>query len=379
MIQGSFKQVCFHSIFITSLILFKNIFVSSTCVQNAAQVFDSFPDIKSLVTGDINGDGYEDLVATSPILNTIYWFKNNNGAFTTNIVGNNTLPYSVCTGDFNQDGKIDIAFSFGYAPVFIYWYENVLGDGTLWYEKYVAQMGSPFYKIICGDVDNDGDDDIVSYDYFGSSIYFLDNINGDGSSFIENQIGNDIEVSSVAFDNINNNGQLGVLVQSYNNGLSLYTLSAQKWISTIIFPGSSYHGVSDVKSGDINGDGLIDIVIASHLDQKLVWFQNTNSGYQSQLIDSGNSFAYLYLYDFNGDGFLDLIASTNTGLILYTNTDGSGLNWTKIRVGLPTQSFVVDDFNNNGFGDIGSLGFYSLTVLQMNYSTLCTSLDFPIL
>jgi len=186
-------------VLLAALFFIKNSFTSATCVNGTYPIYDSFPDIKSLITADVDGDGDNDLIATSPTLDSLFWFENQDGTCTYNLIASVTSPYSVCTGDFDNDGDVDIAVTVGYLPVFVYWYQNINGDGSAWTQRYGYQMTLPYYKIVCGDIDNDGDDDVVPLDYFGSEVFYISNINGDGSSFTVTQIADVQNVSSVAF------------------------------------------------------------------------------------------------------------------------------------------------------------------------------------
>jgi FG-GAP-like repeat len=64
-----------------------------------------------MVAGDFNGDGKMDLAVTNPTANTVViLLGNDDGTFTlgaTVPVGSN--PLSIVAGDFNHDGKLDLA------------------------------------------------------------------------------------------------------------------------------------------------------------------------------------------------------------------------------------------------------------------------------
>ena len=80
-----------------------------------------------------------------------------------------------------------------------------------------------------------------------------------------------------------------------------------------------------IDSGDLNGDGNIDIVAAA--DQTLVFFNNGNRelSIPGQPIAAGSGGSVVVLLDWNGDGFLDIAVGGMDGLTaaIFAN-DGSG-------------------------------------------------------
>src|SRR5438067_253634 len=89
--------------------------VMLSAVSFAPADYATGPGLNSVVTGDFNGDGKLDLVAAnegpSDSGNSISVLLNNgNGTFATKedyVTGR--TPYSIAIGDFNGDGKLDLA------------------------------------------------------------------------------------------------------------------------------------------------------------------------------------------------------------------------------------------------------------------------------
>jgi FG-GAP-like repeat len=75
----------------------------------------STDDLGFVAVGDVNGDGWPDVVATSPIYGAIFVFPNTqdwsssgaSGLGTPQILPNDNDPYGVAVGDFNGDGWLD--------------------------------------------------------------------------------------------------------------------------------------------------------------------------------------------------------------------------------------------------------------------------------
>jgi hypothetical protein len=122
----------------------------------------SFPS--SVATGDLNGDGYLDLVVANGSDNTVsVLFGNPDGTFQPAIqlvAGNG--PVSVVIGDFNGDGNLDIATANAGVSEPTRSVSVLLGDGN-------GNFGSPISSptgtypmaMAVGDVNNDGIRDVV--------------------------------------------------------------------------------------------------------------------------------------------------------------------------------------------------------------------------
>jgi hypothetical protein len=119
-------------------------------------------DFGVIATGDFNRDGIPDLVVAgtydSPVGNTVFLGKGD-GTFTAVAMppAANSVFQSIVVGDFNGDGKTDLAFGDNSAvAVFL---SN--GDGTFY-----AAAGSPFYNsglsLVAGDFNHDGKLDLAA-------------------------------------------------------------------------------------------------------------------------------------------------------------------------------------------------------------------------
>jgi len=124
-------------------------------------------------------------------------------------------------------------------------------------------------------------------------------------------------------------------------------------------------------SGDINGDGFPDLVVADHCQGIFVYLGDGTGGWKmvtrglepSDLpVRQGRERMYtgvedLAVADFDGDGYPDIVAggSDEGGINVYYG-DGTGSNWTRDATGLPSTKWsnrvVAADVNGDNRPDI---------------------------
>ena len=94
--------------------------------------------------------------------------------------------------------------------------------------------------------------------------------------------------------------------------------------------------LSDVRSGDLDGDGDLDAVLTDLVADKLDWFENVNGDgsrmQQHNIAYQFNSASTVDIADVDDDGDLDLIAVGDVSLFWFENTDGRGNFGDKILI-----------------------------------------------
>ncbi|MGB9148401.1 MAG: chitobiase/beta-hexosaminidase C-terminal domain-containing protein [Acidobacteriaceae bacterium] len=223
-----------------------------------------------IVAGDFTGSGKLDLAVGDEISDTITVFLGNgDGTFSEAPGSPISTPDStvaIATGDFNGDGKADLAAALGYSQV------DVLlsnGDGT-----FAQASGSPitFYgrapeAIAVGDFNADGKVDLAvgmqtSSPYTGAVVVLPGN--GDGSFGTQSSISTG-PVGSLAIANFNGTGSPGVAIAELNSlndepndiaiWLSNLTTTTTATASGVIVVGSGAHNVAANYGGDSNYAG----------------------------------------------------------------------------------------------------------------------------
>jgi hypothetical protein len=346
----------------------------------ALQTFVSETNSNYLVTGDFNNDGILDVAVVSALISpgqVAIQLGNGDGTFqapkimTLSIAvsdGGFTVEQPMVAGDFNGDGKLDLAI-IGANSIGV-----LLGDGDGTFQPEVNYaIGSNPGAVAVGDFNGDGKPDLVVSD--GSISVLLGN--GDGT--FQPEVGTAITGGGnggIAVGDFNGDGKLDVAT----GGQDVFILLGNgngTFQSPLAYSTGYLSKPSQIATADFNGDGKLDIVTDSKYDHSLsVLLGNGNGTFQSPLtIGFVDELAMFAIGDFNGDGKLDLAGPTG---ILYGNGDGTFVPSTVTYVTdssttSGTSWIAAGDFNGDGKLDIAAISFNGLSVLlgqQIETATL---------
>jgi Bacterial Ig-like domain (group 3)/FG-GAP-like repeat len=114
---------------------------------------------------------------------------------------------------------------------------------------------------------------------------------------------------------------------------------------------------TSVVTGDFNGDGIPDLVVANETDNNIsVLLGNGDGTFKQQVTwTTEHTPESITVGDFNGDGIQDLaVANTNGNCvsILLGNGDGSFQNQIVFSTGIGPVSIATSDFNGDGIADL---------------------------
>jgi len=268
----------------------------------------------SVATGDFNGDGRLDWAVTNYDTSTISIFIN--GRDTTLFVGDN--PRSITLLDFDADGDLDLAAANANGHRIGIIENKFKQTGTHSFQKgdrpYVGE--GPSYSITSGDFDSDGDLDLAVTHRSDASNYV---------SILKNEM-------------IDGKRRFK---QDFNNRIAL--------------EGTSY----SVNAGDFDRDGFLDLAVADSNFNKIVVLQNNGDGKFSKVSppipSGGQGPVSIASGDFDRDGYLDLVVSNaRTISILINDRAGSfKLSSNKIQgLGGKSWSVTIGDFDSDGMLDL---------------------------
>ncbi len=269
-------------------------------------------------------------------------------------------PYASALGDFNQDGKLDLAVTQSGAGIdgnLVYVYEGK-GDGNFLQGKAYNIGWSPV-EIRTGDVTGDGVLDLVTADSGSSQVSVLAG-NGDGTFDTAVYIGTGSTPVDVELVDLDSDGVLDIVSLDQVAGqISIFKSNGDGTFGAA----TTYLAATDrttLASGDFNGDGNPDVIVGGGGSSNASLFLGSSSGALTAgtAISSLNrSLTGIAVADLDNDGDLDLAStSTNSGNLLVRISLNSGLGTfttsTANTVGLNAQDIKAADLNKDGYQDL---------------------------
>jgi len=274
-------------------------------------------------------------------------------------------PLSVAVGDFNGDGKQDLALPNNIeegGTVSI-----LLGDGTGHFSaaRSFAAGGYPI-SVAVGDFNGDGRQDLAVANSASDDVSILLG-DGTGSFSIAPKVDAGFDPYSVAVGDFNSDGRQDLAVANdLSNNVSIFLGDGAGHFSAAVNFGTGTLSTA-VAVGDFNGDGRQDLAVSNYGTNNVSILSGDGAGRFSAAINfgAGSGPFSVRVGDFNGDGRQDLAvpnAVSNNVSILLGNGDGTFNAATNFAVGSNPLSVAVGDFNGDGKQDVAVANYQSDTV-----------------
>lgn len=350
--------------------------ILSCGLLHAAQVNFRAPQTISLsfVTGaaygDFRGTGRQDLIAVDLALQL--YPNMGHGQFgppTTILSSPQGTAWRAVAADFNRDGKLDVALLSLAGGLSATGSITVLlgnGDGTFQPPSvYSTGSLSRGYTIVVGDFNHDG---ILDGAAGGSSIQVFTG-KGDGTFTGRIETGlNGAAVSDMTAADFNRDGKLDLAVATNTNlfsgALSIYLGNGDGTFQASASAVAT--GLFAVASGDLNGDGLPDLAVATttagNRNIMQVFLSNGDGTFHSPVTYALPRLGFaIVIADLNGDRKPDIVVGSYElpGLIASGSVtaflgagDGSFAPGITSLTGVEIQTMAIADFTGDGHPDV---------------------------
>jgi hypothetical protein len=265
---------------------------------------------RCVATGDIDGDGDIDFVVVndgkfaSEDQPNVIWLNDGAGEFTASTNSLSSSCFYVSLGDLDCDGDLDVVLSGETGEDTEVWFNNGLGVFSL-----SPQSLSYSCRSALGDVDDDGDLDIVLSMDGGCRLYLN---NGTGSFTDSGQVIDTMKAEAVQLADVNGDQSLDLIMSHNGNPIKIWLNEGS---GTFSDSGESLGNQATwyLAVADLDGDGDLDIYASNSWNASDRIYLNDGTGHftvSSQTFGDSNT-AGVAVGDVNGDGWIDVVVGKN--------------------------------------------------------------------
>jgi len=348
----------------------------STTLPALAQCLLSFPapanyaagaNPSFVAVGDFNADGQPDLAIANTNSNNVSILLGNvppnAGTFLPAVnYAAGTNPISVAVGDFNADGRPDLAVANQNANNVSILLGNAPPNAGTFLPAVNYAAGTNPLSVAVGDFNADGRPDLAvanfNFSSTGNVSILLSNAPPNAGTFqaaVNYPAGTN--PSYLAVGDFNADGRPDLAVANYNSSnISILLANANGTFQVAVNYAANSRPAS-VALGDFNADGRPDLAVTNQNSSNVsILLGNLNGTFQSRVNYAvGTDPQSVAVGDFNADGRPDLaVANTSNSnvSILLGNLSGTFQSRVNYGTGSGPRSVAVGDFNADGQPDL---------------------------
>lgn len=386
---GELNDVPGRSLLLTACLLLLSSIAPAQFETRASAVVPAA--VNSVAVGDFNGDGRLDVAAVDYIPNpgVTILLGNGDGTFTGSLTyPAGTQPYYVATQSLRNNGILDLVVEDTLTEDVYVLLGN--GDGTFQPAVPYATYGYPHSNVVIGDFTGDGIPDIavVSDVISGCSCLSVLPGNGDGSfqAAIVTDIPYGIAGQAIAAGYFNADTKLDLVIVGFFGGSAGADILLGNGDGT--FTPRAFHATDQepesVTVADLRGNGKTDVVVGNFIGSTISVLLGNGDGTFEPPVRYAVPFpSWIVADDFDSDGKLDLavgLSDLPAGVsVLKGNGDGTFQPGVFYSAGNEISFIATGDFNGDHIPDIVLADFIDDAVVTLlNTGTVSFSPTTPI-
>ena len=308
-----------------------------------------------------------DVLTASELDNKIAWYQNDGkGNFGPQqlITSQASKASAVYTADLDNDGDQDVLSA---SNNLIAWYTND-GSGKFGAQQIITTQAKLATSVHAADLDGDGDTDVLSTSYDEIPLAWYENDGagnfGQPQAFPSQQIYNEMEVVYTA--DLDGDGDPDVLAASLFSDRIVWYENDGKGNFNIEQPiDTQAYDAQDVFPVDMDNDGDLDILSAFR--HSLAWYESDgegNFGPPQLITEQAYNVRSVFAKDLDGDGDADVLSASgfdinDDKIAWYENLDGVAFGEQQVITTLAIIPLAVyaDDLDGDGDPDVLSASY----------------------